>query len=294
MSKQIFQSGIDVSRYQGTIDWSQVARSGKQFVIARAVSSDETGVYVDPTFEQNFAGARNAGLRVGAYYFTYAQTTAYADREIAAVLGALRGKQLQYPVFIDVESDSLTGLGRVRLTELVLYALKKLSAAGYHAGVYTYAYFAETYLDMALLAGWPFWLSDYVVPPAYQGRYDMLQYSSTGRVEGISTNVDLDVSYTDFYPHITQNGKNNYPNGSTPVPMVPTPNLCLTVYGTKNCQYFFTANVNDIAGTLPPGTYETVAQSEGCYAGFSWVTIRYKGGVYWTALLADRCYLVRC
>ncbi|MEG2931488.1 MAG: GH25 family lysozyme, partial [Ruthenibacterium sp.] len=113
MAATIFQNGIDVSRYQGSIQWPRVAAAGKQFVIARAVSSGGD-VYEDPSFETNYQGARAAGLRVGAYYYTYAQNTAYADREIALLSNVLRGKQLQYPVFIDVEERRLINLGRAQ------------------------------------------------------------------------------------------------------------------------------------------------------------------------------------
>ena len=96
----IYQTGIDVSRYQGTIDWAAVARAGKQFAVIRAVSSNNSGVYVDPMFEKNYAGAKAAGLRVGVYYYTYAQTESYADRELEALTAVLAGKKLEYPVFV--------------------------------------------------------------------------------------------------------------------------------------------------------------------------------------------------
>ena len=288
----VYSSGIDVSRYQGNVNFAKVAMSGKSFVIARAVSSSG-GVYTDPTFDTNIANAQAAGLRTGAYYFTYAANTAYADSEIALLLEALNGKKLQYPVFIDVETNSITSLGKQALTQLVLYALQKITAAGYLAGVFTYADYAEQWLDMQQLSAYPLWLSDYDGTINYQGSYDMLQYSAVGAVDGVTGKVDLDVSYTDFLPEIMQKGLNDYTSGGTPVPMTNAQGLSLTVFGDKNCQYFSTANVNDVVGTLPHGTYPAVQQSVGCYGGFSWVTIQYDGKVYWTALLSDRCYLIK-
>lgn len=288
----VYGSGIDVSRYQGSVDFNRVAMSGKSFVIARAVSSSG-GVYIDPTSNTNIANAQAAGLRTGAYYFTYATSTAYADSEIALLLEALEGKQLQYPVFIDVEASSIISIGREALTQLVLYALKKITAAGYLAGVFTYADYAEQWLDMAQLAAYPLWLSDYDGVINFPDSYDMLQYSDTGVVDGVTGKVDLDVSYTDFLPTILQQGLNGYAAGGTPVEMTSAAGLSLTVFGSKNCQYFYTANVNDIVGTLPHGTYPAVQQSVGCYGGFSWVTIQFEGKVYWTALLSDRCYLIK-
>ena len=86
---EIFQTGIDVSRYQGVIDWQQVA-AGKQFAIVRAVSSNSGGVYVDPYFEQNVAGAHEAGMRVGVYYYTYARTEAAVINELETLLPGWR------------------------------------------------------------------------------------------------------------------------------------------------------------------------------------------------------------
>ena len=292
MAKSIFQRGIDVSRYQGNIDWAQVGRSGQQFAIVRAVSSDNSGVYEDPLFVKNVSGAKAAGLRTGAYYYTYARTQSYADTEIAALLSALRGKQFEYPIFIDIEDNMLKSLGRDTLTALVLYELEAIKKAGYYAGVYTYTNFAKNNLAMAKLKDYPLWLANYTTTVNYTGAYDLLQYSGSDSVSGIATKVDLDNSYRDFFPEIETGGWNNYPRPTGPE-MLPATGLSLEVFGDKNCQYFNSANVNDVAGTLPHGIYPAVAQSSGCYNGFSWVTLQYQNKIYWTALLADRCYLIK-
>lgn len=289
----VFQTGIDVSRYQGTVDWSAVAKVGKQFAIIRAVSSNNTGVYVDPMFEQNYAGAKAAGLRVGVYYYTYAQTESYADRELEALGSVLAGKKLEYPVFVDMEAEGIAALARTKATELALYALEKLCAAGWYSGLYTYSNFAKNRLDMTKLSAYPFFVADYTGSVTYQGNYEMWQYSSTGRVPGISGNVDLDYSYADFLPAIRQGGYNGYEPVVAGLEMVPVPGLKLEVYGTRNCEYFYKPDIYDVAGALPVGVYEAVAQSVGCYGGFTWVTLRYNNAVYWTALLADRCFLLR-
>lgn len=88
-------------------------------------------------------------------------------------------------------------------------------------------------------------------------------------------------------------GYNGYEPEIPGLEMVPVPGLKLEVYGTLNCEYFYKPDIYDVAGTLPVGRYEAVAQSVGCYGGFTWVTLRYKNAVYWTALLADRCFLLR-
>src|SRR5699024_2739558 len=119
----VYQNGIDVSRYQGSVNWAQVAAAGKQFAIVRIGSSNSGGLYVDPYFLQNVSGAHAAGLRVGAYYYTYARTQSAVADELSTFMNVLQGLQLEYPVFVDVEDASLTDLGRTRLTGLVRYAM---------------------------------------------------------------------------------------------------------------------------------------------------------------------------
>ena len=157
----VFETGIDVSRYQGQINWPQVAAAGKQFAIVRVGSSNNNGVYVDPYFLQNVEGAHSAGMKVGAYYFTYAQTEEQVIRELQTYLAALEGLRLEYPVFVDVESNTLTGLGKDTLTGLVQFAMDILYQRGWYAGYYSYTNFANTYLDTSRLSAYPFWVADY-------------------------------------------------------------------------------------------------------------------------------------
>ena len=131
----LFQVGIDVSRYQGSINWSAVAAAGKQFAIVRIGSSNNNGTYVDPYFLQNVNGAHAAGLRVGAYYYTYARTERAVAGELTTFLNALEGLQLEYPVFVDVEASSPTSLGKPQLTNLVKYAMDILNQRKWYAGL---------------------------------------------------------------------------------------------------------------------------------------------------------------
>ena len=93
----VFQNGIDVSRYQGNVNWSKVAAAGKDFAIVRLGSSNSGGLYVDPYFLQNVNGAHAAGLRVGAYYYTYARTQSAVANELSLFMNALQGLQLSTP-----------------------------------------------------------------------------------------------------------------------------------------------------------------------------------------------------
>lgn len=285
----IYEKGIDVSRYQGTIDWAAVAASGQQFAIVRVGSTDNNGVYVDRYFRSNVDGAHAAGMKVGAYYYTYAKTQDAVIKELNTFLPQLKAVQLEYPVFVDMEDSSFANLSRSQVTELTRYAMDILYQNGLYGGFYTYTYFATNYIDTAALADYPLWIADYRGYVGYQGGYTMWQFSSTGQVSGITGNVDLDYSYVDFLPFIQQGGFNGYtPTG--PV-LVPLENQLLEVF-SERCEYFNSPDVNDVVGYLPLGSYTAVAMSERAFGGFTWVTFLLDGQEYWTALLADRCRLV--
>lgn len=290
MAGPIYQYGLDVSQYQGEVDWPQVAASGREFAIIRALASTGSSIDIDPYFLKNVEGAHAAGLKVGAYYYTNAVNEAQAAQEVDALLPLLAGKKFEYPIFIDVEEDSIAQLGPERATTVVLYALRRLKSRRYFSGFYTYTYFAETYLDMQRLAAYPFFVADYAETVGYKGEYDMWQYSDEGNVPGVPDNVDLDVSYRNFLPEIKAGGYNNY--GADGPVMRPLSNTRLEVFGPMNCQYFYTPDVYDVVGTLAHGYYAALSLSTAPYGGFTWVRIAVQGEVYWTALLADRCRLV--
>lgn len=286
----IFENGVDVSRYQGVVDWARVAASGQQFAIVRVGSTDGSGVYVDPHFKRNVEGAHAAGLKVGAYYYTYAKTEEAVIRELNKFLPALEGYQLEYPVFVDMEDSSFVSLSRKQVTDLTRLAMDILYQNGWYAGYYTYTFFATNYIDTEALKDYPLWIADYRGYVGYQGGYTMWQYSSSGQVSGIQGNVDMNRSYVDFLPFIKEGGFNGFPAPSGPV-MMPLENQLLEVF-SERCEYFNSPDVNDVVGYLPLGTYPAVALSEEEYGGFVWVTFRLGGAVWWTALLEDRCRLI--
>ncbi len=285
----LFQTGIDVSRYQGSINWGQVAAAGRQFAIVRIGSSNSNGLYVDPYFVQNVNGAHAAGLRVGAYYYTCARNEQAVIDELSLYLQALAGLQLEYPVFVDVEASSLAEVGRTQLTDLVRFAMDILYQRKYYAGWYSYTNFINNYLNAGALSDYPLWVADYRSALGYTGPYTMWQYSSTGTVGGITGAVDLDYSYQDFLPAIRAGGYNGY--GAAGPSMVKVDGYQLSVFGLQT-EYFYSADLFDIVGYLPVGSYTVTSVSAEKYEGFDWVTFLYNGGEYWTVLLGDRNRLV--
>lgn len=104
----------------------------------RAVSTNKSGIYIDPTFEQNYKGARENGIPVGVYFFTYAQDEATQNKEFEMLFKALDGKMLQYPVALDIEDRNTASIGKDKLTALVKRGLDIIDQRGYKPMLYTY------------------------------------------------------------------------------------------------------------------------------------------------------------
>ena len=206
----VFQEGIDVSRYQGVVDWSAVAAAGKEFAIVRVGSSNQSGPYVDPYFTRNVQGAHAAGLRVGAYFYTYAKAESEVIRELDVFLKALEGHRLEYPVYVDAEDASLASLGRDAVTRLIQFSMDILDQKGWFPGYYSYTEFLRRYVNTQQLADYPLWVADYRGYVGCGGNDGVWQYSSVGQVSGVSGNVDLNYSYKDYLPLIRAAGKNGY------------------------------------------------------------------------------------
>ena len=201
---------IDVSRYQGEIDWAQVAAAGYKGAMLKTVSTNPKlskradGLYIDPTFETNYRNARAAGLDVGVYYYTYATSEAMADAELALLRQAVYGKELTLPVAVDVEDNRLASLDKQSLTDLTAYALNEVEQMGFYAQLYTYTSFANSrlYVGGAALKPYDVWLADYTgKTPNVAFNYSAHQHTSKGSVPGITGNVDLNVT-TLNYPRI--------------------------------------------------------------------------------------------
>lgn len=201
---------IDVSRYQGAIDWAQVAAAGYKGAMLKTVSTNHKlskradGLYIDPTFETNYRNARAAGLDVGVYYYTYATSEAMADAELSLLRQAVYGKELTLPVAVDVEDNKLVSLDKQDLTDLTAYALHEVEQMGFYAQLYTYTSFAKARLFVGGAALHPYdvWLADYTgKTPNVTFNYNAHQHTSKGAVPGISGNVDLNVT-TLNYPKI--------------------------------------------------------------------------------------------
>ena len=199
---------LDASRWQGTIDWDAVKRSGKvDGAILKTVSTNKSfgGVYIDPQFERNYAECVRLGIPVGAYYYTYAQNEAARAVELVKVKQALKGKTFQLPIAVDVEDNKLKPIPAKELSALVAGAAKQIEAWGLYAMVYTYTSYANTELDMDALKAFDLWIADYRGKRPAR-RHGMWQYTSSGKIHGVSGPVDLSHAYKDYATIIQRKG----------------------------------------------------------------------------------------
>ncbi len=202
--------GIDVSHYQGEIDFEKVKASGIRFVMLRAgYGWENPSVQTDRNFYRNYRMAVKAGLPCGAYHYSYATNTEEARKEADFFLKVIQGCKFGYPVAFDMEDKSQVNLGRKNLTDIAAAFCEKMEGAGYYTCIYTNLDWIKNRLDMERLKQYDLWFARYHDAPGYEGM-GLWQYSSTGRVDGIQTAVDLDISYRDYPSIMLRQGLNGY------------------------------------------------------------------------------------
>ena len=194
--------GIDVSKWNGDIDWNAVKNSGVSYVIIRCGyrGSSQGSLIVDPKFHNNIKGATDAGLKVGVYFFTQAIDRVEAVEEASMVLDLIKNYRISYPVFLDVEASGgrADGISMETRTEVCKAFCQTIQNAGYTVGIYANKTWLTSKIDTSQLSAYKIWLAQYASAPTYTGRYDLWQYKSTGRVSGISGDVDLNLSYLGY------------------------------------------------------------------------------------------------
>lgn len=192
------KQGIDVSYAQGEIDWRRVKESGIEFVMIRAGYGRELS-QKDSLFESHYAGAKKAGLKVGAYWYSYAKDVDGARREAEACLQVIKGKYFDYPVAYDLEDPSQRDLSRETRSDIAVAFLDRIEQAGYFAMLYANLDWLRNKLDYNKIKRFSIWLAQWRDGgPTYEHDLGMWQYTSSGEVPGISGRVDRDIAYKDF------------------------------------------------------------------------------------------------
>lgn len=208
--------GIDVSRWNHQIDaasgdylpldWEAIKADGVDFVIIKA-GSTKSGI--EPTFFMDYAGARAAGLDVGAYFYTYSTTVEGIRADAKALMGYLEGKQFEYPIYLDLEDSSLESLGKNHLSKMCEAFITELQNAGYFAALYSNHNWLTYILDSAkIFSLYDVWYARYPLTEKptwneekYGRQLGMWQYSESGEIDGLEGYFDLNYAYRD-YPEI--------------------------------------------------------------------------------------------
>ncbi len=197
--------GIDVSHYQGVIDWKLVAQAGKKFAILKCMYEAQSH-RKDEYFEENYRKAGIYGVARGVYIFIASASIKDPQTDANALLKHLADRPLEYGIWLDFESDVLAKQGKQKIEEMALYYASVFRSAGYFTGIYCNKYWYDTLITDKLKKEFDFWIARY--PRKDEGVYNPTsalkpgytqavawQYSSKGRVPGINGNVDLDVDY---------------------------------------------------------------------------------------------------
>ena len=185
---------IDVSTWQGSIDFNKVKSAGYNYVIIRAGYGKEKS-QKDNMFETNYKKAKSAGLKVGAYWFSYAMSPSTATAEADACLSCIKGKKFELPVYYDMEYQPAMSTSNSNYTKMAVNFCNKLKSNGFKSGVYSSASVYDYLLNRKTLKnnGISIWNAEWYTKPSIT--CDVWQYSDNGRINGISTNVDLDYIY---------------------------------------------------------------------------------------------------
>ena len=203
--------GIDVSKHNGYIDFDKVKNDGIEFVIIR-IGYGGSAPVKDERFEENYKNAKKAGLKVGTYLYSYANSDSDVKAETTAILKWLSGKNFDLPFYLDVEDNKTQGgLSRSELTNYVYEICENVEKAGYFTGIYASKNWLETKLDMTRLKRFTIWLAQWTTNPTYQGVYAMWQYTSGGSVNGINGRVDMNYQLKELGGNLkkTENKKSN-------------------------------------------------------------------------------------
>lgn len=212
--------GIDVSRYNAYVDFERAKKSGVGFAILKIGS----GVRVDNKFEQYYKAAKQAGVNVGGYWYLYARSIDSARKEARWCISCLKGKQFEYPIFLDFEDPSQSSLGMRAKTDIAIAFCQELESAGYYTGIYSMGSWFNSAFDMSRLKKYDLWVARW--SPSGPGRgCAMWQYTNKGKWPGVANTgeggVDSNICYVN-YPEIIKNAGLNGFKKPAPAPK-PTP-----------------------------------------------------------------------
>lgn len=212
--------GIDISEFQTNVDYNKLKNSGIEFVIIRC-GYGKNSSQKDAEFEKHYQGCKNAGLKVGSYLYSYANTVEGARLEAQNCLNFIKGKQFDLPIFYDVEDEKTTGQAdKFTLTKMCEEFCNFIQNAGYKSGIYANLYWFNNKMYVSELEKYNIWLAQWNNTMNAQFKVDFWQYGK-GEVEGIKGQVDLNKCYSQDFTQPVENVYKIgiYQNGSTKEPV---------------------------------------------------------------------------
>lgn len=210
----MIKKGVDLSTYNGNVDFNIVKNNGIDFAILKS-GYGRVASQVAEMFEVNYRKAKAAGLPIGVYHYSYATSASEAKLEAQACIEILRGKQFEYPVWFDVEEKITLTRGKVVVSDIIRTFCNELEKAGYFAGLYMSKSALLSYVSEDVRNRYALWVAQYNSECTYPGNYGMWQYSDNGRVNGINGAVDMNYCYVDYMTTIKRQGLNGFPKSES-------------------------------------------------------------------------------
>lgn len=207
--------GIDVSKWQGKIDWAKVKAYGIQFAMLRS-SFGWGEKNKDVCFEENYANAKKAGVPIGAYHYSYAKTPEEAIKEADFCLSVLKGKTFEYPIAFDMEESSVAALGKEKVSAIADAFCSRMEANGCYVMIYANLNWFQNYFTEEIFKKYDIWLAQWSSKITLNRTVGIWQTTSKGSVTGISGNVDLDIAYKDYPSIIKTAGLNGFSSVKKP------------------------------------------------------------------------------
>lgn len=202
--------GIDVSEMNKSIDWEKVKNDGIKFAILRCGYGMDITKQDDVRFEKNVTECERLNIPYGIYLFSYANTVAKAKSEAQHTLRLVKGYNPSLGIWYDIENKNTSGaVGKETLTNIITTYCNTIKNAGFRCGVYANLNWLNNKIETQIKSNYPIWVAQYNNECEYKGKYDIWQYSSKGKVDGIATNVDMDYLYNEKLIDTNSNNDNN-------------------------------------------------------------------------------------
>lgn len=276
--------GIDVSKYQGTIDWKKVKESGISFVMIRCgFRRLNTGeIVMDEYFTDNVKGALANQINVGVYFFSMAKNSKEALEEAKWVVNVIKDYDITYPVAIDTEIFNryrLKGVSYTTLTNNALVFCTYIKSKGYTPMIYSYKNALTNYFNTAKFNNQRIWLAQYADKATYKGTYHMWQYTSSGSVPGISGRVDMDIAYFSVTNDVTKASTVNGITNTGNLADVPFKDCNVTATINKEITIRISpyTSLPNKAGSLPSKTKVTITG-----IGTKWIRFEYNNNTFYS------------